>query len=369
MPIKEEYFRQLESNAYSKDPAQAEIVDHLENLQNELTQQLYTSVSLPQKIRRWFGHKNTLPRGCYIWGGVGRGKTWLMDMFYDTLDSNCLPKEQKLRLHFHHFMQAIHDQLKLIGSHKNPLKHIARSISQRYKVLCLDEFHVLDITDAMLLYGLLDSLFDEGIVLLATSNQPPDELYKNGLQRERFLPAIELIKQHTQTLMLDGPEDHRLRLLEKANCWYSNNPESLAQMEIRFNELSNSPAQRNYRIQINYREIISILHCHDIVWFDFNSICGDQRGSADYIEIAHQYHTVFISQVPSMDDSHNDKTRRFINMIDEYYDRSVKLLISADTTPLELYQGEQLAFEYQRTASRLEEMRSHEYLARPHRIS
>ncbi len=372
MSVKEEYIRQLERNAYQHDPAQSRAVQHLEQLQRQIQQYQQDSRRLSSRLLGYLGRSTPPPPGCYLWGDVGRGKTWLMDMFFDTLDKQPVASSsglgrEKIRLHFHHFMQAIHDQLSMVGEVKHPLKKIARAFARRYHILCLDEFHVSDITDAMLLYGLLEQLFAENVILIATSNQPPDQLYKNGLQRDRFLPAIELIKTHTTTLHLNGPEDHRLRLLEKANCWYSQDSNTRAQLEQRFMELANTPAQRNIRLKINYREIPVILSTHEMIWMDFDTICGDQRGSADYIEIARQYHTVFVSQIPRMDDSHNDKARRFINMIDEYYDRNVKLLASATGPASALYTGTQLAFEFKRTVSRLEEMISHEYLQRPHK--
>ncbi len=381
MSVKEEYIRQLELKAYKHDPAQSRVVDQLQQLQQDIWQYQSESRRLSNRIKTLLGKPPSPPRGCYIWGDVGRGKTWLMDMFYDTLEphlktdqvmstiTSALPRQTKIRLHFHHFMQAIHDQLSLVGEVKNPLAKIAGTFAKRYQLLCLDEFHVSDITDAMLLYGLLDELFRRNVILIATSNQPPDELYKNGLQRDRFLPAIELIKQHCNTLHLNGVEDHRLRLLEKADCWYISGDDTHTTLEQRFVDLANTPAQRNQKLKINYREIPLIMNTFDMIWADFQSLCGDQRGSADYIEIARQYHTVFISQIPHMDDSHNDKARRFINMIDEYYDRNVKLLASATAPASELYSGKQLAFEFRRTVSRLEEMVSHEYLQRPHKPS
>lgn len=367
MAIQDEYTRQLQLKQYQDDAAQLNIVEQLQQLQLNIRQHLLQSQTTGSRIASVFGRGPVSPQGCYIWGDVGRGKTWLMDMFFDTLDERYLVKQRKIRLHFHHFMRAIHDQLSLVENRKQPLKVIARAFARRYRVICLDEFHVSDITDAMLLYGLLQQLFAEGIILITTSNQPPDELYKNGLQRERFLPAIQLIKQHTRTLELNGAVDHRLRLLEKADCWYPDTPSSEKEMQQRFAELANSPAQRQHKITINYREIETCLLSHDIIWFVFEAICGDQRGSNDYIEIARQYHTVFISHIPEMDDSQNDRARRFINMIDEYYDRNVKLLCSAEVEPDKLYTGKQLAFEFRRTLSRLEEMRSHEYLKRPHK--
>ncbi len=369
MSLTDEYQRQLLRHDYHADPAQAEAVSVLAQLQLDIQQHIRLQRSPLEKIRQTFRLASPPPRGCYMWGDVGRGKTWLMDMFYDTLCREYGIGDACIRMHFHHFMQAIHDQLRLVGQQKNPLQRIAQSYASHYRVICLDEFHVLDITDAMLLYGLLDPLFKHGIVLLATSNQPPDELYRNGLQRQRFLPAIELIKSHTQVLHLDGKDDHRLRLLEKADCWYGTSQNDIDSMMTRFNEMANTAAQRDYTLNINYRSMLAFLHSSDMVWFDFNCICGDQRGAADYIEIAREYHTLFISQIPLMDDSHNDKARRFINLIDEVYDRNVKLLVSAQAQPAELYTGKQLAFEFRRTVSRLEEMRSHEYLQRAHRIN
>lgn len=369
MYILDEYHKQINQNNYQKDPEQLKVVEQLGQLQFEIVQHIEQKQNVLNKFKSLLNLSKPTISGCYIWGDVGRGKTWLMDMFFETFNNHSITNEHKIRLHFHHFMQLIHDQLSLIGEHRKPLKHIAKAFARRYQLLCLDEFHVSDITDAMLLYGLLESLFDEGVVLIATSNQTPDNLYKNGLQRERFLPAIELIKTHCQTLNLNGPHDHRLRLLEKADTWYLINEHSQQQLEARFLDLSTSPAQRNHLIHINYRQIKTHLYVNDIIWLDFSVICGDQRGSADYIEIARQFHTVFISDIPSMDDNHNDKAKRFVNMIDEFYDRNVNLLCSAQSKPDGLYTGKQLEFEFKRTISRLQEMRSHEYMQRPHKPS
>ncbi len=369
MSIINEYNRQLKKNGFQADPAQQQAVEQLDKLQQQLITQQLQKQTLSYKIRSLFKPSKTTLPGCYIWGDVGRGKTWLMDMFFDSFDSHSLISRHKIRLHFHHFMQAIHDQLSMIGEHRKPLKHIAQAFARHYQLLCLDEFHVSDITDAMLLYGLLETLFDEGVVLVVTSNQAPQHLYKNGLQRDRFLPAIELIKTHSRVIKLDGPVDHRLRLLEKADTWHLLAENSQSRLEMRFQELITSPARRHYKIHINYRIIETVLCTHDIIWLDFQVICGHQRGSADYIEIARQFHTVFISKIPKMDDNHNDKAKRFINMIDEFYDRNVNLLSSAETLPEALYSGKRLAFQFKRTLSRLQEMRSHDYMQRPHKIS
>lgn len=367
MRILDEYNKQLQLKHYDCDAAQELAVKQLAKLQQEL--ELYQSQThtLSFKLKSILRMAPKPPQGIYLWGDVGRGKTWLMDMFFDTLGEQHEFNRQKIRLHFHHFMRAVHDQLSLLHEQKNPLQHIARSFASRYKLLCLDEFHVSDITDAMLLYGLLNTLFAEGITVVATSNLPPDNLYKNGLQRERFLPAIALIKQHMNTVELNGLVDHRLRLLEKADTWYLNATNTHAMLEARLLEMTTSPAQRQFKVHINYRLIETVLHANDIIWLDFNVICGDQRGSADYIEIARQYHTVMVSNIPKMDDNHNDKGKRFINMIDEFYDRNVNLLASADGQPEELYSGRQLEFEFKRTVSRLLEMRSHNYMQQAHK--
>jgi len=369
MRIFDEYNRQLQLKHYDCDPAQELAVKQLAKLQDELELFQAQTHTLQYKIKSLFKIAPKPPRGIYLWGDVGRGKTWLMDMFFDTLNNEHEFKSKKLRLHFHHFMRAIHDQLSLLQNQKKPLQHIARSFASRYKLLCLDEFHVSDITDAMLLYGLLNTLFEEGITVVATSNLPPDNLYKNGLQRERFLPAITLIKQHMATIELSGNVDHRLRLLEKADTWYFVDEDTDKILEERLLELTTSPAHRQQRVHINYRHIDTVIHANDIIWLDFAIICGDQRGSSDYIEIARQYHTVLVSNITKMNDNHNDKAKRFINMIDEFYDRNVNLLASADSHPEELYSGRQLKFEFKRTVSRLLEMRSHDYMQQAHKSS
>lgn len=369
MSIIDEYNKQLDNKSFQTDVEQYNAVHKLAQLQQNISDLINQKQTLNYKIRALLRLSLPTVSGCYIWGDVGRGKTWLMDMFFESFDSSSLISERKIRLHFHHFMQAIHDQLSLNGKQKKPLEFIARSFASRYQLICLDEFHVSDITDAMLLYGLLETLLDEGVILVVTSNQIPDNLYKNGLQRERFLPAIQLLKQYNHIIELNGAVDHRLRLLEKADTWHLSSENSHNILESRFNELVTCPAQRKHKIHINYRLIESILYTSDIIWLDFHVICGNKRGSADYIEIARQFHTVFISNIPIMDDGQNDKAKRFINMIDEFYDRNVNLLSSAESQPDELYIGKQFAFEFKRTISRLQEMRSHEYMQRPHKIS
>ena len=301
--------------------------------------------------------------GLYIWGDVGRGKTWLMNLFYESL-----PFDNKLRLHFHHFMLDIHENLAKLHKQKNPLTVIAREYAARYRVLCLDEFIVTNITDAMLLSGLLQALFDNGVTLVATSNRIPDDLYKNGLQRERFLPAIDLIKQHTRVMHIDGDTDHRISLLEQNDIYYSpvsaqTNDELTKRMKL----LAPGPISRDHVLTIHKRPIKTVMHADEIAWFEFNILCDAPRATPDYIELARDYHSIILSNVPVMDENMDDKARRFIYLIDELYDRKVKLIISADASPENLYTGDMLRFAFNRTSSRLIEMRSKDYLKKPHK--
>ncbi len=350
-------------NNFQADPAQQQAMQLFDDLQQALLLEQHRQQDSFQRLKALFTSQPTPPTGLYIWGGVGRGKTWMMDMFFDAL-----PLQQKIRLHFHHFMQGIHDQLTLLKGQRNPLKLVARQFARRYRLLCLDEFHVADITDAMLLYGLLEALFQEGVCLVATSNQPPGELYKNGLQRDRFLPAIDLLEQHTRVVNIDGGIDHRLRLLEQADTWYDSQlQETESRLRRRFAELAPTEVSEQVLLHINYRNLEARCCADDLVWFDYSTLCDGPRAAADYIEIARRFHTLFLSAVPVMDESTDDLARRFVNMIDEFYDRNLKLIVSAAADPHHLYEGQQLAFEFERTASRLEEMRSHAYLARPHK--
>ena len=362
MTLQSIYKLKIEKENFDADPAQASVSLSLNQLYLELSRDHASKHDLGYKLKKLAGLQDPI-KGIYLWGGVGRGKTWLMDLFFTSL-----PFDGKIRLHFHHFMQAVHDELRLLKGHSNPLILVARNFAKNTSVICLDEFHVSDITDAMLLYGLLDELFKCGITLVMTSNLSPDDLYKNGLQRDRFLPAIEFIKQNTQIINIDGETDHRLRLLEKAEVWYTPlSSDNKLQLEKRFIELAPCNGESNQPLQINYRTLFSIMRADDVIWFDFDMLCAGPRATSDYIEIAKCFHTVFISSIPQMDDSIGDKARRFINMIDEFYDRNVKLIASSQTLINNIYQGHELEFEFQRTISRLQEMRSHNYLSKAHR--
>ncbi|MGB0732897.1 MAG: cell division protein ZapE, partial [Pontibacterium sp.] len=304
-------------------------------------------------------------KGLYFWGGVGRGKTYLMDTFYDSL-----PFEQKMRTHFHRFMQRVHQELKALDGTPNPLIKIAEKYAQETRIICFDEFFVTDITDAMILGGLLEELFANGVSLVATSNIVPDGLYKDGLQRARFLPAIALLNQHTEVLNVDGGVDYRLRALEQAELYHHPlDAQADESLEKSFVSLigAGSAINTDEAIEVNGRAITARKVCEDIVWFEFSALCEGPRSQNDYIELSKLYHAVLVSNVPQLGKSNDDAARRFINMVDEFYDTGVKLIVSAEKPISEIYSEGRLEFEIARTQSRLLEMQSHEYLARAHR--
>ena len=301
-------------------------------------------------------------RGVYLWGDVGRGKTFLMDLFY-----NSLPFENKLRQHFHHFMSNVHKSLKEVRDQQNPLQQVAEKLAEQTRIICFDEFFVSDIADAMILGNLFEALFQRGVTLVATSNTKPDALYKNGLQRQRFLKAISLIKRNTQIVRLEGSVDYRLRLLERADI-YQNPLGELADRKLaaHFKNIASNEEKIGLKIDILGRKISTRRAAQNAVWFDFGQICDGPRSQNDYIELARCYQTVFISNVPQLTKESENQARRFIALVDEFYDRRVKLILSVATDINELYIGKRLTSEFQRTQSRLKEMQSHDYLAQPH---
>lgn len=347
--------KQLIISDYQLDTCQVAVLAEFEQLLKEL------AGTSPRK--GWLRNRKPLMvRGIYLWGGVGRGKTWLMDRFYDAIAD-----EAKQRLHFHRFMQFIHHELKQLHGQVNPLPRIARKLSSSTRVLCLDEFFVTDIGDAMVLAGLMRALFAEGLTLVITSNQPPDQLYRGGIQRASFLPAIDLLEQNTRVVKLGGDFDYRRQVAETAGIYHwplgDNSEHCLLEA---FHRLATEPVVRNSMVSILKREIPFRYKAGGMIWFDFDALCGPPRSKNDYIEVARCHHTVFVSDIPHMDAATDDRTRRFIFLIDEFYDRHVKVLISASTNPQALYCGEKLAFEFQRTASRLQEMQTAGYLSRSH---
>ncbi|VAW53773.1 ATPase, AFG1 family [hydrothermal vent metagenome] len=373
MSLTEKYNKALQQPDMKADIAQQQAVTKLEALSLALTENnknLFTQVL--KKLSPLTQHQNNPIQGLYLWGGVGRGKTWLMNLFYDELAI-----KEKYRVHFHHFMLEIHEKLSALNTgnnkgqnndKKNPLQHIAKQLAKKYKVLCIDEFIVTNITDAMILSELMHALFKQQVCLVATSNRIPDDLYLNGLQRERFLPAIKLIKTHTEAFHLDGGVDHRTSLLEQNEVYYSPITDNTnQQLATRVQELAVTPVIENKILNILNRDIQTILCSEEIVWFDFEAICNAPRAAQDYIELVQQFNTVFVSNIPVLDEYSDDKARRFIYLIDELYDRSVKLIASAAAEPEKLYRGNMLEFAFHRTSSRLIEMRSHHYLTQQHK--
>lgn len=357
LPPNKAYQALIDAGEIESDPAQLEAVKQLQRLSETLHD---NQPNLVTSIKALFQKSETT--GLYMWGGVGRGKTFLMDLFFDSLNF-----EQKQRLHFHRFMYQIHEQLKNHAGQKNPLKRIAKEMTKNCRILCFDEFFVSDIADAMILGELLKELFARGLILVATSNIEPQGLYSNGLQRARFLPAIDLIETNCQVLNVDGGYDYRLRTLEQAEIYHSPLDERAEQnLEFSFDGLSTGAERPDHDLVINGRIIETIKRADGVAWMSFAAACQTERNAADYIELSRLYHTVLISKVPQMNDDNNDGIRRFISLVDEFYERQVKLIISAAATLPELYQGKGLAFEFKRTLSRLQEMQSHDYLAKPH---
>ncbi|RYY76598.1 MAG: cell division protein ZapE [Gammaproteobacteria bacterium] len=362
------YERDLTREDFRRDSSQAKAVQYLQTLYEALIAdwKAKKSSGLRSIFKNFFGGKESASiKGLYFWGGVGRGKTYLMDNFFESL-----PFPEKMRMHFHRFMRRVHAELKSLDGQKNPLEKVADIIAAETKVICFDEFFVSDITDAMILGTLMSELFERGVVLVATSNIVPDGLYKDGLQRARFLPAIDLLKTHTQVVNVDGGVDYRLRALEQAELYhYPLDASADLSLQKSFRSLLSSLAEEksNEVLIVEGREIHTRYSAEGVVWFNFEAICDGPRSQNDYIELSKEYHSVFISNVPALGRSNDDQARRFVNLVDEFYDRHVKLVISAERPLTELYSDGKLNFEFQRTVSRLLEMQSHEYLAMEHR--
>ena len=343
---------------WQDDPAQHATLRELDRIHAALLES--TDTGWRGKLSFW--KKPEPVRGLYLWGGVGRGKTFLVDLFYDGL-----PSQQKYRTHFHRFMRGVHERLREHAGQSDPLAKIAEEWRDELRVLVLDEFFVTDIGDAMLLARLLDRLFAEGVTLVTTSNTAPGNLYKDGLQREGFLPAIALLKEHCVELHADGEEDYRLRALTRSPVYRTPlDAQSDAWLGERWHELSGL-AEKRGNIEIESRKIPVRGRGKSIVWFDFAALCEGPRGTNDYIEVAREFNTVLLGGIPAFDRNNEDAARRFVNLIDELYDRHVNLVCTAKTLPTELYSGTRLQGAFERTASRLIEMQSAEYLATQHK--
>jgi len=366
----ERYQQDIESGILQPDSAQEKAIRHMQRLHDELTGGVSARAEAAQ--RSWWGRllqgdavaRHTI-KGVYFYGGVGRGKTYIMDTFYE-----CLPIQRKLRTHFHRFMQKVHAELTTLKQQKNPLQLVADRLAEQALVICFDEFFVSDIGDAMILAGLLEALAERGVVLVATSNIHPDNLYENGLQRERFVPAIRLLHARTEIVELDGGIDYRLRVLRQARLFHTPlGANADAAMLASFRRLAPEHAEHREQIALEVlgRKFLARRKADDVVWFDFQVLCGGPRSAYDYVELAREFHAVLISDVPQLGAGSDDAARRFVTMVDEFYDRAVKLIVSAAVPLPELYVGRDLAFVFERTNSRLLEMQSEEYLARAHR--
>jgi cell division protein ZapE len=354
MSVKENYQKELQVRGFQSDPAQLRAIDALERCANEwAAYKEKRSNKLKKLINR-----PPIPRGVYMYGGVGRGKSFLMDCFFDAV-----PIQRKTRLHFHEFMREVHRELRALQGTVNPLDVLGKQISQRYKLICFDEFHVADITDAMILHRLLDALFDNGVGFVTTSNFKPDDLYPNGMHRDRIMPAIALLNQELDVINVDNGTDYRRRTLEQVDLYHCPmGDQADAAMADAFNRLAECPDE-NPMLHIEAREIKARRRAGGVVWFDFKDICGGPRSQNDYLEIATQFHTVLLSDVPYMPVRRAAEARRFTWLIDVLYDRRVKLILSAEVAPEALYTEGPMAHEFPRTVSRLNEMQSAEFLA------
>ncbi|MCG5514133.1 cell division protein ZapE [Ectothiorhodospira shaposhnikovii] len=346
------------------DPAQERAWQHLQRILDALQAAPPRPPARSHAITRWL-RRTPAPaepvRGLYLWGDVGRGKTFLVDRFFEAL-----PLEDKLRLHFHRFMQRVHAELKTLKDQPDPIRVVSRRLATA-RVLCLDEFFVSDITDAVLLHRLLAGLMENGVTLITTSNIPPRELYKDGLQRDLFLPAIDILQRHLEVVHLDGAVDYRLRALEQAEIYHAPLDDTAdARLHEAFLSLAPEPGTLGGTLTVEGRDIPVQRLADGVVWFDFKDICDGPRSQLDYVEIAREFHTVLISRLPVMDAAMENAARRFLALVDEFYDRKVKLIVSAEVRPEQIYQGQRLRFEYQRCVSRLLEMQSRAYLASPH---
>ena len=358
MSVKDQYQRELAERGYQSDPAQLRAVEALDRCAREWAQFKERRSNAFKKLI----NRPPIPRGVYLYGGVGRGKSFLMDCFFSAV-----PLKRKTRLHFHEFMREVHRELADLQGTVNPLDALGERIAKRYRLICFDEFHVADITDAMILHRLLDALFDNGVGFVTTSNFKPDDLYPGGLHRDRILPAIELLKDKLEVLNVDNGVDYRRRTMEHVKLYHTPlGPAADAEMNEAFSRLA-AMHDEDPVLHIEAREIRARRKAGGVIWFDFRTLCGGPRSQNDYLEIATQFHTLLLSDVPYMPVRMASEARRFTWLVDVLYDRRVKLIMSAQVPAQELYTEGPLAHEFPRTVSRLQEMQSAEYVALDHR--
>ena len=354
MGVRQLYEQQLAERGYRSDEAQLRAIAALERCEGEWADYKSRRRNAITKLLV----KPPIPRGVYMWGGVGRGKSFLMDGFFQAV-----PLQRKTRLHFHEFMREVHRELQELKGTVNPLDELGRRISRRYRLICFDEFHVADVTDAMILHRLLQAMFDNRVSIVTTSNFHPDGLYPNGLHRDRILPAIELLKQQLEVVNVDAGTDYRRRTLQHVQLYHCPlGAEADAAMEAAFGQLAEARDEEPV-LQIEHRSIRAVRRAGGVVWFDFRTLCGGPRSQNDYLELASRFHTVLLSNVPHMPVRMASEARRFTWLVDVLYDRRVKLIMSAAVPPEELYTEGPLSHEFPRTVSRLNEMQSEEYLS------
>jgi len=359
LSVRSTYEAALKERGYNTDPAQQRAIDALERCSAEWSAYKQKRSNAVKKLF----NRPDIPRGVYMFGGVGRGKSFLMDCFYQAV-----PIKRKTRLHFHEFMREVHRELRDLQGTVNPLDELGARIAKRYKLICFDEFHVADVTDAMILHRLLDALFKAGVGFVTTSNFHPDGLYPDGLHRDRILPAIELLKDRLEVINVDNGTDYRRRTLNHIQLYHCPlGPQADAALEATFNELA-EVADQDPVMTIEARQIRAVRRAGGVIWFDFRTLCGGPRSQNDYLEIASEFHTVLLSNVPQMSVRQASEARRFTWLIDVLYDRRCKLVMSAAVQPEQLYLEGPMSHEFPRTVSRLNEMQSQEFLDLEHRL-
>ena len=358
MNVQEFYQHALTQRDFKADAAQQRAVDRLQLCYDEwVDYKAQRSNSFKRFINR-----PDVPRGVYMWGGVGRGKSFLMDSFYSVV-----PLVRKTRLHFHEFMRDIHRQLDELKGVANPLEEVARKVAKKYRLICFDEFHISDVADAMIMYNLLSALFDNGVSFIMTSNYDPELLYPDGLHRDRILPTIALLKQKMDVMNVDAGVDYRGRALEQVDSYYTPlGAETDRKLREAYARIAET-ADDDPHVTIENRQIRALRRAGTIIWFDFATLCGGPRSQNDYLEIASRFHTVILSGIPAMSAAQSSEARRFTWLIDVFYDQKVKLIMSAEVAPEQLYTNGMLANEFHRTVSRIIEMQSREYMEKEQR--